>query len=58
LNTSYPLGVRLGGTWTTDVVVANNFSWTVKIPKKMGTGRYVLFHEIIALHVANETDRA
>jgi hypothetical protein len=52
------MGVRLGGTWATDVVVANNFSWTVKIPKKMGPGRYVLFHEIIALHVANETDGA
>lgn len=48
----------LGGTWASDVLIANDFSWTVKVPEELAEGSYVLRHEIIALHVANETDGA
>ncbi|KAF2020502.1 lytic polysaccharide monooxygenase [Aaosphaeria arxii CBS 175.79] len=46
--------VELGGTWTSDVLIANKFQWTVKIPKALEPGSYVLRHEIIALHVAEK----
>jgi cellulase len=49
---------NLGGTWATDVLIANNFSWIVKIPKRLAAGHYVLRHEIIALHVAEKLDGA
>ncbi|KAF2476929.1 glycoside hydrolase [Lindgomyces ingoldianus] len=49
---------QLGGTWATDVLIANHFTWTVKVPSDLADGAYVLRHEIIALHVANETDGA
>lgn len=48
----------LGGTWASDVLIANKFSWIVKVPENLAEGAYVLRHEIIALHVANETDGA
>jgi cellulase len=41
------------GYWATDVLIANNNSWTVEIPPSIATGNYVLRHEIIALHAAN-----
>ncbi|KAF2183192.1 lytic polysaccharide monooxygenase [Zopfia rhizophila CBS 207.26] len=50
--------VELGGTWASDVLIANGFTWTVKVPENLAEGAYVLRHEIIALHVANETDGA
>lgn len=49
---------QLGGTWASDVLIANGASWTVKIPQVLAPGYYVLRHEIIALHVANETNGA
>ncbi|KAF2199519.1 glycoside hydrolase [Delitschia confertaspora ATCC 74209] len=49
---------ELGGTWASDVLIKNGFSWTVKVPEELEAGAYVLRHEIIALHVANETDGA
>lgn len=48
----------LGGTWATDVLIANNFTWTVEIPETLKEGAYVLRHEIIALHVADGLDGA
>jgi hypothetical protein len=42
----------LGGTWATNVLIANNFTWTVQIPSDLVAGDYVLRHEIIALHIA------
>lgn len=50
--------MMLGGTWAIDVLIANGFSWTVKIPAALATGNYVLRHEIIALHVADQLDGA
>jgi hypothetical protein len=46
------------GYWGTDVLIANNNSWTVEIPPSIATGNYVLRHEIIALHAANSLDGA
>ncbi|KAF2264947.1 glycoside hydrolase [Lojkania enalia] len=48
----------LGGTWASDILIAQNFAWNVKIPEGLAQGDYVLRHEIIALHVANELDGA
>ncbi|KAF2708738.1 lytic polysaccharide monooxygenase [Pleomassaria siparia CBS 279.74] len=48
----------LGGTWGSDILIANSFTWTVKVPEHLAAGNYVLRHEILALHVANETDGA
>lgn len=40
------------GYWASDKLIANNNSWTVTIPASVAPGKYVLRHEIIALHVA------
>jgi cellulase len=46
------------GYWGTDVLIANNNSWTVVIPPTLKTGNYVLRHEIIALHAAGQANGA
>jgi hypothetical protein len=48
----------LGGTWASDLLIKNGFSWEVRIPEGLAEGAYVLRHEIIALHVANEVNGA
>lgn len=48
--------LMLGGTWATDVLIANDYAWRVRIPDALAAGDYVLRHEILALHVANELD--
>jgi lytic cellulose monooxygenase (C1-hydroxylating) len=48
----------LGGTWASDVLIANKASWTVKVPEMLVSGDYVLRHEIIALHVADQANGA
>lgn len=45
------------GTWATDNLISNN-SWTVTIPSDIAAGNYVLRHEIIALHSAENEDGA
>ncbi|RMZ69847.1 glycosyl hydrolase family 61 [Pyrenophora seminiperda CCB06] len=50
--------LMLGGTWATDILIANNFSWTTMIPPVLASGNYVLRHEIIALHAAEQLDGA
>ena len=50
--------MQLGGTWATDVLIANNFTWVVKVPEALAEGAYVMRHEIIALHVAEQLDGA
>ncbi|KAF1834746.1 glycoside hydrolase [Decorospora gaudefroyi] len=50
--------LMLGGTWASSVLIANGFEWMVKIPDMLAGGNYVLRHEIIALHVADEVDGA
>ncbi|PQE27021.1 glycoside hydrolase family 61 protein [Rutstroemia sp. NJR-2017a BBW] len=46
------------GIWATDNLIANNNSWAVNIPSTLAPGPYVLRHEIIALHSANQADGA
>lgn len=46
------------GTWGTDQLIANNNSWLVQIPSDIAPGQYVLRHEIIALHSAENVDGA
>lgn len=46
------------GYWADDVLIANGLSWLVKIPEDIAPGNYVLRHEIIALHGANQTNGA
>ncbi|KAL5413473.1 hypothetical protein PMIN03_003685 [Paraphaeosphaeria minitans] len=58
LNSSGADVLPLGGTWATDVLRANGASWMVKVPEALEEGSYVLRHEIIALHVAEEVDGA
>ncbi|KAF1914694.1 glycoside hydrolase [Ampelomyces quisqualis] len=45
------------GTWATDDLIKNNFSWDLTIPN-LAPGNYVLRHEIIALHSAGQTNGA
>ncbi|CAE7210419.1 unnamed protein product [Rhizoctonia solani] len=41
------------GKWAgTDVLLAQNGLWTVKIPENLQPGQYLIRHEIIALHAA------
>jgi hypothetical protein len=46
------------GSWATDVLIANNNSWLLEIPPSLEPGAYVLRHEIVALHYANQPDGA
>ena len=34
--------MMLGGTWATNILIANRFSWIVKIPEALAAGSYVL----------------
>lgn len=58
VNSTKRHNLNLGGTWAADILIANNFSWIVKIPEVLAEGDYVLRHEIIALHTANEVNGA
>lgn len=46
------------GKWASDDLIANNNTWAVTIPTSIAAGNYVLRHEIIALHSANNEDGA
>ncbi|KAJ5450086.1 uncharacterized protein N7458_006535 [Penicillium daleae] len=46
------------GTWASDNLISNNNSRTVTIPSSIEAGNYVLRHEIIALHSAENKDGA
>lgn len=46
------------GTWATDELMDDSFSWDVTIPSDLAEGTYVLRHEIIALHSAAQEDGA
>ncbi|KAF7547011.1 hypothetical protein G7Z17_g8022 [Cylindrodendrum hubeiense] len=46
------------GTWASDELLSNGFSWTVDIPSTLAPGNYVLRHEIIALHSAGQANGA
>jgi hypothetical protein len=46
------------GTWATDELIANSYSRTITVPSDIEAGYYVLRHEIIALHGAEDLDGA
>ncbi|TGJ87022.1 hypothetical protein E0Z10_g1726 [Xylaria hypoxylon] len=46
------------GTWASDVLIENNNTWLVQIPKSLKAGNYVLRHETIALHSAGQVNGA
>ena len=50
--------VSMPGIWAADQLIAANNSWTVTIPASIAPGSYVLRHEIIALHSAENADGA
>ena len=47
-----------GGTWATNKLLDNNYTWPVKVPSTIAAGNYVLRHEILALHAAGQADGA
>jgi hypothetical protein len=51
-------GTSAPGVWGSDQLIANNNSWMVQIPSNIAPGNYVLRHEIIALHSANQANGA
>lgn len=46
------------GEWASDKLIANNNTWEMKIPDNVKPGKYVLRHEIIALHSAGDQNGA
>ena len=46
------------GTYASDDLMDNGLGWMVKIPEDIAPGNYVLRHEIVALHSANEANGA
>jgi cellulase len=44
--------------WASDDLIKDDFAWTVTIPDDIAPGQYVLRHEIIALHSAQDTNGA
>ncbi|PGH00569.1 hypothetical protein AJ79_08172 [Helicocarpus griseus UAMH5409] len=51
-------GSSAPGKWASDELIANNNTWTLKIPQSIAPGNYVLRHEIIALHSAQNENGA
>jgi cellulase len=47
-----------GGEWAATKLINNNNTWAVTVPKSIAPGQYVLRHEIIALHSANQENGA
>jgi len=44
--------------WASDDLIKNDFAWTVTVPEDIAPGQYVLRHEIIALHSAQDANGA
>ncbi|KAL1584750.1 hypothetical protein WHR41_06945 [Cladosporium halotolerans] len=44
--------------WASDKLIADGNAWTVTVPESLAPGQYVLRHEIIALHSAQDTNGA
>ncbi len=51
-------GKTAPGVWGSDQLIANGNAWLVQIPSTIAPGNYVLRHEIIALHSANNPNGA
>ncbi|KAF3033509.1 hypothetical protein E8E12_004882 [Didymella heteroderae] len=46
------------GQWAATKLINNNLTWSVTVPSSIAPGQYVLRHEIIALHSANQENGA
>jgi cellulase len=46
------------GEWAASKLIANNNTWSLTIPESIASGQYVLRHEIIALHSADQANGA
>ena len=46
------------GKWAATKLISNNNTWTVTVPSTIAAGKYVLRHEIIALHSAGQENGA
>lgn len=46
------------GTWGDDQMIANNFTWNLQLPTDLAAGNYVIRHETIALHQAQQPNGA
>ena len=46
------------GVWGAEKLIANNNSWTVTIPSDISSGEYMVRHELLALHSANNLNGA
>ncbi|KAF2815856.1 glycoside hydrolase, partial [Mytilinidion resinicola] len=46
------------GTWATDTLIADNVTASTTIPKGLKSGRYVVRHEVIALHTVGQANVA
>ncbi|KAH7393079.1 endoglucanase IV precursor [Pyrenochaeta sp. MPI-SDFR-AT-0127] len=46
------------GQWAASKLIANNLTWSVTVPSTIAPGQYVLRHEIIALHSADQENGA
>ncbi|KAK6069120.1 glycosyl hydrolase family 61 [Seiridium cupressi] len=53
-----PSATSSPGYWADDVMMADGLTWLVQIPASIAPGNYVLRHEIIALHSANQPNGA
>jgi Auxiliary Activity family 9 (formerly GH61) len=51
-------GAPAPGKWASDTLISQNLTWTVTVPASIAPGNYVLRHEIIALHSANNPQGA
>ncbi|KAA8892615.1 glycosyl hydrolase family 61-domain-containing protein [Sphaerosporella brunnea] len=51
-------GLHSDGSWASDAVIADNSTWTVKIPSDIAAGNYLLRHELLALHAAGSANGA
>ncbi|KAI5848288.1 glycoside hydrolase [Tricharina praecox] len=47
-------GLRSDGTWASDEFLANNSTWTFKVPTDLKDGYYVVRHEMISLHAVEK----
>lgn len=46
------------GEWAAVKLINNNLTWSVTVPESIASGQYVLRHEIIALHSAQQENGA
>ncbi|EPS40687.1 hypothetical protein H072_5441 [Dactylellina haptotyla CBS 200.50] len=48
----------INGVWATDILMKQDKTWTIQLPKKIKNGQYLMRHEMIALHLADKPNGA